>query len=322
MYMDEFSRELADDKIVADKWSDFWKDETFEFRLHRKNRCFTVWDKFNIKQLQTILRYLTTLQLGHLTGESRDVLYIGTKQNAEEFHRHLLANSFLEQLKFTEGHSNVSVSEYRHYLSYLYRKENKLTLWTINLPLFNFCGGDDLQARIPKLKQDVLANDLRNSMQPLQWLQRFDLVIIHCHCDTCFLHLYRDSYQLKSEIAGVLGCLELQVQSRNIKPFISEQYAECVHTTVRDIVTKMFDECPGRVGYEDTSLTVLSGLPVSIVLNVYSWHLCLTPTGSCHKQGIDSDEVECIVPRKVKYIAFGFAVSVVILVIVLVITSL
>ncbi|XP_077990645.1 uncharacterized protein LOC144444970 [Glandiceps talaboti] len=166
IYGDEMSKNLDSRQLLADQWKSVWKynDERASC-LADKNRCFSIWDKFNDFQKSTIQEYLESLVAVPMYDSSDTVLVCGENEE-QSIEKYLKTHPFISNVvdTVTEEVSGTRIQQF-YYLSFDedVRKDKSLTIHYCHDSVLEPCDEQKVKGACPKLPK-----------------RKYSLCILHC----------------------------------------------------------------------------------------------------------------------------------------------
>ncbi|XP_077990647.1 uncharacterized protein LOC144444971 [Glandiceps talaboti] len=154
IYGDEMSKNLDSRQLLADQWKSVWKynDERASC-LADKNRCFSIWDKFNDFQKSTIQEYLEALVAVPMYDSSDAVLVCGENEE-QSIEKYLKTHPFISNVvdTVTEEVSGTRIQQF-YYLSFDedVQKDKSLTIHYCHDSVLEPCDEQKVKGACPKI---------------------------------------------------------------------------------------------------------------------------------------------------------------------------
>ncbi|XP_070533571.1 uncharacterized protein [Ptychodera flava] len=193
IYGDEASKRM-ENKLVADKWLTVWKfNDEHATMFVKKNRCFTLWDKFNPEQEKQIKQYIYTLPF-IIYKNHFNILVVGDKEEPGKYHdQYLKLHPFYDLSEPKESNGKSGKIDVYEYQSLNITKTSKQP----PRESFKVHYANDDTINICEKNQDEVTNEL-GRLKDLITKTTFQNNIVFCHCMRCVEKLLKKSLAQKT----------------------------------------------------------------------------------------------------------------------------
>ncbi|XP_077990195.1 uncharacterized protein LOC144444589 [Glandiceps talaboti] len=302
IYGDEQSKTLDRNKTFADYWSREWRfEDENASQLAQTGRVFTIWEKFNKLQKDTILHFLRVQPLlpnldGHVS-----TLVFGDTSSLSVLNPYLKSHPLLMNQKSRKhGRLIEALYDYPHFKKNLDVTFTKLSssssssttkcsirVWYSDIGSIQVCGeecendyksnfhisANNLRLHEIEDKLEICCLSFRNFFS--RKLPEFNNIILVCHCEKCYVEVNKnlewttDHLKTELETVGV-------VVTGDIVPIVQEEHWRCIEVIdkARETITSLAKREDGALsGYKEDKLE--REKPES-VLKLLAWYACQT----------------------------------------------